>query len=704
MRGSLTRTYALIFAGFVAVAVVLAVVLAWLLGESGVFRGGPAAAREWAALVGAAAAVAGIALAGWTFLERSLLQPMRRLAEETQHVIYSDADRPLDMPDHPVLGELGDAFAAIAEALVGERRDLVRAMAAATDKVEAQKSYLERIIRDHTDAVVVCNLEHRVLLYNPTAQRLLGTGGHLGLGRPVTEVVTAEPLMHAYDHLTGPRMSAEAARTGAPATFVGEVGEPSHPALVRISLVAGADGAAVGYLLSITDGGGRLTRLGRRDIGLRRMIESLRAPAATLRAAAETLSAHPDMAAEDRAAFLNVLEEESTKMTEVVEDLAAHYRAVVTTTWPSDDFDSPDLFEALARRVAAAREGLELTQTDLPRRLHGDMFLLVLALDHIVRRTAAATGARAFEVSVTGTGDPVVHLAWRGTAVTVGQIESWLDEAIAAAPGAMTLRDILDHHGTDLWNEAAGPGAAALRLPVPAAAEAAAAAPVPLPPRPEFYDFDLFGVAAMDRRLLERPLRDLTYVVFDTETTGLRPSQGDEMVSIAGVRVVNSRILTGETFERLINPGRPIPRQSIRFHGIDDAMVADKPAATEVLPDFHRFAADAVLVAHNAAFDMKFLKLKEAACGVAFDNPVLDTLLLSVVLDSETPYHTLDAITERHGIEVDGRHTAAGDAVATAAVFVKMLDRLEGQGIRTLADAFRASEGAVEVRKLQEQF
>ena len=177
--------------------------------------------------------------------------------------------------------------------------------------LEAQKSYLERIIRDHTDAVVVCNLEHRVLLYNPTAQRLLGAAGHLGLGRPVTDVVTPEPLIHAFNHLTGPRLATNDTRASPPATFVAEVGEPPHPALMRISLVAGAAGDAVGYLLSITDGSGRLTRLGRRDIGLRRMIETLQAPVANLRAATETMAAHSDMTTSERNAFLRVLEEES---------------------------------------------------------------------------------------------------------------------------------------------------------------------------------------------------------------------------------------------------------------------------------------------------------------------------------------------------------------------------------------------------------
>lgn len=222
--------------------------------------------------------------------------------------------------------------------------------------------------------------------------------------------------------------------------------------------------------------------------------------------------------------------------------------------------------------------------------------------------------------------------------------------------------------------------------------------------RPEFYDFSLFE-SRYDLHHIHRRLTELDYVVFDTETTGLNPGRGDAMVQISGVRLVNGRP-TGEEFNTLVNPGMSIPPSSIRFHGITDDMVAGAPGAAEVVRRFKAFVEGSVLVAHNAAFDMKFLRMREAEGGVVFDNTVLDTLLLSFVLQPGHAAHTLDAIAARFGVSINDevRHTALGDARATAEIFVKMLPALKRRGLDTLGRVLEASNQVLHVRKRQERF
>jgi DNA polymerase III subunit epsilon len=201
--------------------------------------------------------------------------------------------------------------------------------------------------------------------------------------------------------------------------------------------------------------------------------------------------------------------------------------------------------------------------------------------------------------------------------------------------------------------------------------------------RPLTYDFALIrSEVTTDQR--SAALRALTYVIFDTETTGLDPER-DEIVQIGAVRVVNGRIVEGERYDTLVNPGRPIPPGSTRVHGISDDMVATAPTVADAVAGFHAFAKGAVLVAHNAPFDLAFLRRAGTARGLSFDHPVLDTVLLSAVLFGGSAAHTLDALADRLGVDIAGnlRHTAIGDAVATAQVFVGCLGMLEGRGVGT---------------------
>jgi DNA polymerase III epsilon subunit len=220
----------------------------------------------------------------------------------------------------------------------------------------------------------------------------------------------------------------------------------------------------------------------------------------------------------------------------------------------------------------------------------------------------------------------------------------------------------------------------------------------PGPARPELFDFSLFE--EMDRHVgpAERGHRldELTFVVLDTETTGLRPEAGDRVVSVAGIRVRGGQVRRHEVFHTLVDPKRSVPPESVAIHGITDAMLVGAPAIETVLPAFLEFAGPAVLVAHEASFDLRFLDPEARRLGLPplSSRPILDTRLLSRSLHGPGEGHTLEAIAARLGVTVRGRHSALGDAQTTAEILVRLLALLERRGIRTLGQALDAVRGS----------
>lgn len=213
--------------------------------------------------------------------------------------------------------------------------------------------------------------------------------------------------------------------------------------------------------------------------------------------------------------------------------------------------------------------------------------------------------------------------------------------------------------------------------------DAATAEIAPEDPRPLVYDFDLLDQPL--QKIQDRPLQDLCFTVFDTETTGLLPHK-DEIVQIGARRVVKGRLVMGECFDTLVDPERPIPAGATRVHGITNERVRGAQKINQVAAAFHHFASDTVIVAHNAPFDMAFLRRHANAAGVDWDHPILDTVLLSAVLFGTSVPHTLDALCERLDISIPStlRHTALGDAQAAAEALVKMIPMLQARGFDSL--------------------
>lgn len=171
------------------------------------------------------------------------------------------------------------------------------------------------------------------------------------------------------------------------------------------------------------------------------------------------------------------------------------------------------------------------------------------------------------------------------------------------------------------------------------------------------------------KQILKNPIAKSRFVIIDTETTGLQPYAGDEIISIAMMEYHGLQS-TGKQFETLINPQRPVPQESTEIHGLSDADVKNAPVLIDVLPDILQFIDKAVLVGHHVQFDFRFLnKTLKRYLGMQLNNPWLDTMLLFLAHKGQLGHYQLEDVAKACQIEIQNRHTAMGDTLAAGEIF-----------------------------------
>ncbi|MDD5248986.1 MAG: exonuclease domain-containing protein [Rhodocyclaceae bacterium] len=613
----------------------------------------------------------------------------------------------------PEVRELGRAANDLAQQRDELLTDVEAQIARAKATVEEEKNRLAALMSELAMGVVVCNLDGRILLYNNRARlqfkalaqgpTSMSGGALIGLGRSIFSILERGQIAHALDNIQRRlrKGSAEPSANFITATRSGQLLR-TQMAPVLATAVDDTEPLVTGYVLTIDNITKSFEREAERDQVLQSLTDGSRAALGAVRAAVETLLDNPDIEPELRQRFVGIISDETLRMSQRLEQATSGFADALKTRWPLEDVLGSDVLAAAQRRIED-KIGLLTKTEDLDDALwiRADSFSLIQAITFLAARLQEHYQIRELRFRLSAEGKMAfADLIWSGVPISSETLYLWEMEPmnVGADTSPLTLRDVIERHGGEIWfqrDKAAHRAFFRIVLPV------AEAVPELLPElqslhlrsdsRPEYYDFNLF--AARDSSIdLDRPLAELAYSVFDTETTGLDPSGGDEIIQIGAVRVINLRLLRQEIFDQILDPRRPLRPEGIRIHGITEDMVRGQPTIDAVLPAFYEFCNETVLVAHNAAFDMRFLELKELATGVRFTQPVLDTLLLSAVIHPNQESHRLESIAERLGIDVIGRHTALGDAFVTGEVFIKMVPLLKAMGIVTLRQALAAAE------------
>jgi len=648
-------------------------------------------------------------LIGAWFLDgiyRQYIRPLRKIAEQISLVNPTNPSHRFKIEGAAEIQHLCDRLNEGATHYESLIKDIEGRVELARAQSEDEKNILAAIMSELPEGVIVCNPDGQILLYNNRAKLLLSGSGverheksvrFIGLGRSIFGVFDESLFRHTIDQVTAKLSRGD---SDVVSYFVSPGAENT---LLRVEVVPVLNYRRQysGLILILSDITQQLESQNYLNLTLQSFTRSIRAAFAGIRSAIETILDYPDMDSGRLETLKKIIHAESLNIGDILErdpTLSAH---PMFNQMPLVRIAVSDLFEILKARCRQSLN-LEIRIEDLTAEhyVNVDHSSFMLALLFVIQQIQRTTGVDELTCRLTPLKRFVgIDLLWSGRPIKSDLLLAWETLLLVFEKESLplTLREVIDHHSAEIgvYVSRSRKETSYIRffLPVLYLVRPEKSRSVTILPesRPEFYDFDLFLQADRHPEFESRKLAELTYTVFDLETTGLNPAEGDEIISVGAVRIVNGRLLQNERFEQLVDPRRSIPWMSVKIHGIHPEMLQGKPIIDEVLPLFHDFAKGTILVAHNAAFDMRFLQLKEKQTGVRFQNPVLDTLLISAVVHPSHEDHNLEAIAKRLGVRILARHTAMGDAMATGEMFLKFLPLLSQQQIFTLKDALAAS-------------
>ncbi len=651
----------------------------------------------------------------WFF--RFYIIPLNQLIEETQVMNTVNPAHRLKIDGGCEVQALAELINTCGDQYEAAKHIIDQSVESAKAKTEAEKNILATIMAELTQGVLICDTVGRILLYNRQAQRVFKNvqgsddsgeaeksdnpvpDGFVGLHRSVYSLIDKNLVQYALKEI---QRKLDQEKENASSHFV-VVTRDRRQLRVETLPILDEDKRFAGFVLLFSDITHQLEHAGKLNQHLKTMAKTLRSSIAAIRSTVDLMIQFPDMEADQKKNFLGIISAETQSLSRLLRTELSEKISYAKSRWPLSPILITDFIATIKNEATSITDlKVQVAECDSKCMIRVDNYSLILAIGFVLECLKKEFDRDCMRIRLTAPGNLVqMDLIWEGDPVKIETLRRWSDLPLTSAQKGypLTLKEILEHHHAEIWphifNQHDGQSCLRLFIPmVQSEGEEEEFRQVTLLPkgRPEFFDFDLFSQAGQTSEVANRMLGELTYTVFDTETTGLDPRGGDEIISIGAIRVVNGRLLHAEKINQLVDPCRPVPAESIKYHGIDTQMLKGMPTIEKALPFFHRFAKNTVLVAHNGAFDMRMLQMKEKKTGIRFINPVLDTMYLSAIIHPAQSDHTLDTIAQRLGVILTKRHDALGDAIATGEIFLKMIPLLNEKGIFTLKDALTAAQ------------